>query len=207
MAFQIINDGACIRIASDLKTLLVTKDQVKTIDTVQNNIVRIDIGEGPLKNIFINYQDVQSPVVTSANELRDLIKGMLLSDNYDGGDATEQGQINILNKLGDIALFLQTIKQNEADLTQQEPSRIDESNPYMIYKGWHKLFGDEQANEWAIQRVRRENDQIIYEWAFGTQKQIYKWWERADHVYAPYDHDLPTPLPVPPAPPVDPGNP
>jgi len=206
MAFQIINDGACIRIENGTKTLLVTKDQVKTIDTIQNNIIRIDIGEGPLKNIFINYQDVESPVVASASELRDLIKQMLLSDNYNGGDATEQGQVNILNKLGDIALTLQTIKQKEADLTQLEPSRIDESNPYMIYKGWHKLFGDEQANEWAILRVRRENDQIIYEWAFGTQKQIYKWWDRANFLYAPYDHDLPMELPLPPAPPVDPGT-
>jgi len=206
MAFQIINDGACIRIENGTKTLLVTKDQVKTIDTIQNNIIRIDIGEGPLKNIFINYQDVESPVVASASELRDLIKQMLLSDNYNGGDATEQGQINILNKLGDIASILQTIKQKEADLTQLEPSRIDESNPYMIYKGWHRLFGDEQANEWAIQRLRRENDQIIYEWAFGTQKQIYKWWDRATFLYAPYDHDLPMELPLPPAPPVDPGT-
>jgi hypothetical protein len=125
MAFQIINDGACIRIENGTKTLLVTKDQVKTIDTIQNNIIRIDIGEGPLKNIFINYQDVESPVVASASELRDLIKQMLLSDNYNGGDATEQGQVNILNKLGDIALILQTIKQKEADLTQLEPSRIE----------------------------------------------------------------------------------
>src|SRR6266498_4406782 len=128
MAFQIINDGACIRIENGTKTLLVTKEQVKTIDTIQNNIVRIDIGEGPLKNIFVNYQDVETPVVASANELRDLIKQMLLSDNFNGGDATEAGQVNILNKLGDIGVLLQTIKQREIDLTQQEPSRMDESN-------------------------------------------------------------------------------
>ena len=89
MAFQIFNDGAVIRIENGTKTLLVTKEQVKTIDTIQNNIVRIDIGEGPLKNIFVNYQDVTNPVVNSANELRDLIKGWLVSDNYNGGDATE----------------------------------------------------------------------------------------------------------------------
>ena len=52
--FQLFNDGAVIRIENGTKTLLVTKEQVKTIDTIQNNIVRIDIGEGPLKNIFIN---------------------------------------------------------------------------------------------------------------------------------------------------------
>ena len=96
MAFQIFNDGACIRIENGTKTLLVTKEQVKTIDTVQNNIVRIDIGEGALKNIFINYQDVTSPVVNSGNELREVINSMLLSDQYDGGDATESTQLTIL---------------------------------------------------------------------------------------------------------------
>ncbi len=204
MAFQIINDGACIRIENGTKILFVNKEQVKTIDTIHDNTVRIDIGEGPLKNIFINYQDVQNPQVASANELRDIIKQMLLSDNFDGGDATESGQINILNKLSDIALILQAIKLKEADLTQSEPSHIDESNPYMIYKGWHRLAGEEGANEWAVQRIRRENDIIYYEWAFGSQRQIYTWTDRENHYYVPYDFVGIAELPLPPAPPVDP---
>lgn len=198
MAFQIFNDGACIRIENGTKTLLVTKEQIKTIDIIQNNIVRIDIGEGPLKNIFVNYLDVSAPVVASANELRDLIKGWMLSDNYNGGDATEVSQVNILNKLGDIALILQAIKLKEADLTQSEPSRLDESNPYMVYRGWHKAFGIPDANEWAIERIKRVGDEIIHEWAFGTQRQIYKWADRLNHYYVPYDHDLPVELPPPP---------
>jgi len=197
MAFQIFNDGAVIRIENGTKTLLVTKEQVKTIDTIQNNIVRIDIGEGPLKNIFVNYQDVTNPVVNSANELRDLIKGWLVSDNYNGGDATEATQLSILTKLGDLAIILQAIKVKEASFTKEEPSRIDESNPYMIYRGWHRLFGDPQANEWAIERIRREGDEIIHEWAFGTQRQIYKWHDRLNHYYVPYDHDLPVEAPIP----------
>src|SRR5689334_9355534 len=107
MAIQIVNDGACIRLEMGTKTLLVTKDQVKTIDTIHENTVRIDIGEGPLKNIFLNYQEVTAPVVTSANELRDAIKGMLLSDLYDGGDATEASQINMVNQLASIAAILE----------------------------------------------------------------------------------------------------
>lgn len=218
MAFQIFNDGAVIRIENGTKTLLVTKEQVKTIDTIQNNIVRIDIGEGPLKNIFINYQDVTNPAVGSANELRDLIKGWLLSDNYNGGDATEATQLSILNKLGDLAVILQAIKLKEAAFTKEEPSRVDESNPYMVYRGWHKAFGIPDAPEWAIERIRREGDEIIHEWAFGTQRQIYKWTDRLTMNYVPYDHDLPVEAPIlPPAegpggpagdsnPPVDPGN-
>ena len=38
-ATNLINDGAVIRIEKNGKTLLVAKDQVKTIDTVHDNIV------------------------------------------------------------------------------------------------------------------------------------------------------------------------
>jgi hypothetical protein len=196
MAFQIFNDGAVIRIENGTKTLLVAKEQVKTIDTIQNNIVRIDIGEGPLKNIFINYQDVTTPVVASANALRDLIKGMLLSDLYTAGDATEQGQVNILNKLSDIALILDDIKKKEVNLTQTEPSRIDESNPNVIYKGWHKLTGVTSDSEWAIQRIRRVDDIIIHEWAYGLQNQVCAWDDRTVYPYSALNY-APEVLPLP----------
>src|SRR4051812_3522399 len=118
---QIINDGAVIRIEKNGKTLLVAKDQVKTIDTVHENVVRIDIGEGPLKNIFLNYQEVAEPLVASASELSTAIKGMLLSDQYDGGDAKEVTQISILSQLSSIAGILASIKERETDITQLEP--------------------------------------------------------------------------------------
>lgn len=195
---RIINDGAVIRIEKGTKTLLVTKEQVKTIDIVHENIVRIDIGEGPLKNIFVNFHEVGSPLLNSANELRDLIKGWLLSDNYNGGDATEATQLSILNKLGDLALILQTIRQHEEDFTKSEPSRIDESNPYMIYRGWHRVLGVPETEEWAIERIRREGDEIIREWAFGTRRQIYKWTDRLTFSYVPYDHGFQVEVPPPP---------
>lgn len=187
MAFQIFNDGAVIRIENGTKTLLVTKEQVKTIDTIQNNIVRIDIGEGPLKNIFVNYQDVTNPVVGSANELRDLIKGWLLSDNYNGGDATEATQISILEKLSELGGILANIRDKQEDFTKNIPTRTDESNPYMVYNGWHVQSGVPEAAEWAIERVRRENDEIIHEWARGTKEAIYIWADRARLEYFPYN--------------------
>lgn len=188
MAFQIFNDGAVIRIENGTKTLLVTKEQVKTIDTIQNNIVRIDIGEGPLKNIFINYLDVTNPVVQSASELRDVIKGMLLSDNYNGGDATEETQLSILTKLGDLALILQGIKDKQKALTNGIPTRTDESNSYMVYNGWHVLTGNPESNEWAIERIRREGDEVIHEWANGTAEAVYQWAKRDTFTYLPMDY-------------------
>lgn len=197
MGFKLINDGASIRIENGSKILFVTKDQVKTIDTIQNNIVRIDIGEGPLKNIFINYQDVETPVVASANELRDLINSMLMSDNYDGGDAKEATQISVLTKLGDIASILATIKERETDITQMEPTRVDESNPNMIYRGWHSKFGQPDVSEWIVERITRLDDEEIHEYAYGHKRFLYTWNDRAIYQYQPWDHDLPVPSPLP----------
>ena len=185
MSFQIFNDGAVIRIENGQKTLLVTKEQVKTIDTIHDSVVRIDIGEGPLKNIFVNYADVTAPVVASASELRDLIKGWMLSDNYSGGDATEETQLTILSRLGEIALILQDIKLQEKDIAKADPSRLDESNPYMIYRGWHSVTGVAENPEWAIERVRRDGDEIIREWAYGSQQAIYPWNTRDRLEYSP----------------------
>lgn len=197
MAFQLFNDGAVIRIENGPKILLVSKDQVRTIDTIKENIVRIDIGEGALKNIFINYQDVESPAIASANELRDLIKQWMLSDAFDGGDAKELTQVLVLNQLQTVAQILQAIKSQEVDFTKSEPSRVDESNPYMVYRGWHARLGMSDVNEWAIERIRREGDEYIHEWAFGTHRQVNKWSDRLNYSYVPFDHDLPSESPFP----------
>ena len=204
---QISNDGAVIRIEKNGKTLLVAKDQVKTIDIVHTNIVRIDIGEGPLKNIFLNYQEVGSPVVGSANELRDTINAMMLTDAYLGGDAKEVTQVSILNQVSQLTNVLVAMNLRELDQTKAEPSRIDESNPNMIYRGWHARFGIPEEHEWAIERVRQVNDEIIHEWAFGTKKLIYQWSQRETFNYVPYDHDLPVESPLPIFPPEGPGGP
>jgi hypothetical protein len=195
MSFQLFNDGACIRIEQivngQTKTLMVAKDQVKTIDIIKDNIIRIDIGEGPLKNIFINFQDVTLPVAPDAVALRTAINEMMKSDIYEGGDARENTQLSVLTKLGDIATILASIKERETDISQLEPSRIDESNPNMVYRGWHSQYGFVDIEEWAIERVRRVDDEVISEWAAGSKNQVNSWLNRADLQYYPYNHELP----------------
>lgn len=78
METQIINDNSCIRVINDGTPLLIIKTQVKTIDTVKNDMVRIDIGEGALKHIYIRFADVIAPAgLADVSALRDAIKGML----------------------------------------------------------------------------------------------------------------------------------
>lgn len=186
--FQIFNDGAVIRIENGTKTLLVSKEQVKTIDIVQDHIVRIDIGEGPLKNIFINYQDVANPVVASASELRDVFKGMMDSDQYEGGDATESTQLQMLQEIQNLKLVTGDIFQSlmRPDFSKLEPIFVDESTPNTIYKGWARTYSNGAAAAWAILRIRRINDVVQYEWADGDQQYDNIWDNRLALSYAPY---------------------
>src|ERR1700733_9486132 len=78
MGTQIINDNSCIRIISGDTPLIINKSQVKTIDVVKNQTIRIDIGAGALRNIYIRFSDVTLPAgLPDVDTLRDAIKAML----------------------------------------------------------------------------------------------------------------------------------
>ncbi|HEV8285720.1 MAG TPA: hypothetical protein VGQ09_15505 [Chitinophagaceae bacterium] len=191
MSLQIINDGACVRIQNDTAILLITKSQIKTIDTVRTDTVRLDIGEGALKNIYVRYTDVTDPVVQNAAELKDAIKAMLATGGNSGSSATEQSQLSILTEIQNLKSIFRTqyyLFGNEVDLTKREPSKIDESNPNVIYKGWHKLRGVPADPEWGIQRITRTNDIVNYEWAMGSMMQNNVWDDRVNGYYLPYDY-------------------
>jgi hypothetical protein len=203
VSFQVFSEGATIRIeqfgdgGETLRSLVIAKDQVKQIDIIKDFIIRIDIGEGPLRNIFVDYRLVTYPIAVSVVELKTMIANMLTSELDDGDAPSELTQQNILLKVNDIAQTLTTIKDKETDFSLLEPSRTDESNPNMIYRGWHSGFGFVDVAEWAIERVRRIDDEEVREWAFGYKKQIYVWNDRATLQYQPWNHDQPVPAPLP----------
>lgn len=203
VTYQVYSEGATIRIeqfgdnGESIRSLVIAKEQVRTIDIIKDFIVRIDIGEGPLKNIFVDYRLVTYPVADTVVDLKTMIANMLTSEINDGDAPSELTQQNIFYKVNDIANLLTTIKDKETDFSLAEPSRVDESNPNIVYRGWHKSFGVPDVAEWAIERITRINDEEIHEWAFGHKKQIYKWTDRATAQYFPWDHDLPVPAPLP----------
>ena len=184
--FQIFNDGAVIRIENGAKILMVSKEQIRTIDIIKNDIVRIDIGEGPLKNIYLNYREVTFPTVNSAGQLRDHINSLMTSDINDGDYPSEETLQEIAGRLGDLALELREIKQQGADVTKLEPVFVDESSPNAIYKGWSKSLADGATPVWAIQKISRINDIVANEWADGNQLYDNAWDNRLQLAYAPY---------------------
>ena len=187
MATEIFNDGACIRILSNNNTLLISKLQIKTIDTIRTDTVRIDIGEGALKNIYIRYVDVETPKnFGSADELRDHLNGLLLSNT--SGGATEINQQQEIAKLTLIHTVLAEIKAMIASYTggsKRTPQRVDESNPMEIYYGYAAAGAITTDPVWAIEKVTKRGNVTSSSWADGNENYDNVWDNRLTLNYLP----------------------
>ena len=171
MAIQILNDGASLRIVNAASVLLINKSHIKTIDTVRDNTIRLDISSGALKNIFIKFSEVTIPAaLPDVYALRDAINSMLQTNT--AGLATEQKQDVQIELLSGILSALNEIKIAIGKCCcNGQIMRIDESNPLVTYVGY--AAGASQPNQavWSIQRTTRfaTNDIVIVEWADGNE--------------------------------------
>lgn len=187
MATEIYNDGGSIRIVNNGNVILVSKIQIKTIDTIRNDVVRLDIGEGALKNIYIKFTDVVAPKgLEDVNQLRDALNNMLQSNI--GGGATEVKQDMEIKLLDGILGVLNNIKisiTNIGGAGTKLPSRIDESVPNTVYNGFALAGALPSDAVWAIQKITRNRDLIVYEWADGDELNDNVWDSRYEITYLP----------------------
>ncbi len=188
MATQVFNDGACIRLISNGNVLLINKQQIKTVDTVRNDTVRIDTGQGALKNIYIRFDDVIIPGrLIDAGDLRDYINNFLTTSV--SGGATEVKQDIEIQLLTQIAVLLTDIKTMVGRYTggsaRGNPQRIDESNPNEIYNGYAAAGASTGDPVWAIERISRRGDIIVYAWADGNENFDNTWEDRLALDYFP----------------------
>ncbi len=114
----VYNDGACIKIVFEGGIIQVNKSQIKTIDTVRNDVVRIDIGAGAMKNIYIRLAEVQHPKnINDVTALRNYINGLLVQNDA----ATATTQTLILTELRGIKNVLQELK----NMFQQGTAKVN----------------------------------------------------------------------------------
>lgn len=188
MAIEILNDGASLRIVNKGSVILVNKLQIKSIETIRTDTVRLDIGDGALKNIYIKFADVTTPAgLTDAGQLRDAINAMLKA-NGEGLATAELQQIgnaslvSILGVLGEIKTILSNLKC----CGNCQETRIDESDPLSIYYGVAAAGSATNQAVWSIRRETKtkENDIVIVEWADGNELFDNIWDERRNLAYA-----------------------
>ena len=185
----VYNDGACIRIVFNGNVIQVNKCQIKTIDTIRNDIVRIDIGEGPLKNIYIRLPDVIFPEsFRGVIALRDYIKDLMIQNGF-STEAKQDAEITELQQIRAVLLDIKTVFQNGGGggggLPIKQPLREDESQPNVVYKGYAVANTNTKDAAWAIQKISRIDNQIIYEWADGDENYDNIWDNRYELQYFP----------------------
>jgi len=85
MSVQIYSYGAFIRMVTNDSVLLVAKDQIKTVETVRDDTIKISFGEGTLGDLFIKLVDVTAPSgIVDIAALRDVLAHMLdYSNEYE----------------------------------------------------------------------------------------------------------------------------
>jgi hypothetical protein len=177
MATEIYNEGPCFRIVKNGQEFLVTKVQIKRIDTLRGSLVRIDNGEGALKHIYLDFEDVTVPqTFPDVIALRDLLLGWMRQS----GVSKEVKQDIEINQLQLIRQAIENLSLGGGVKSSgiMEPLREDESQPNIVYKGYAAPDAQTYDAVWAIVRISRIEDQIIYEWADGNQLYDNIWEQR-----------------------------
>ncbi|MBX3164678.1 MAG: hypothetical protein KF900_09360 [Bacteroidetes bacterium] len=183
-AITIENNGASLKITSGTSVRNIVKAQIIEIAVVQNNIIKIDSGKGALYNVYVPYTDVTQPLTANPTELREAINAMLQGSDGGGtaaGGATEAKQIEELDKLSVIDGLIRDIKATIITLDGKvffEPVIVDETNPYVIYKGFASPAARPDLEVFAIQKITNHDGIFTYEWADGNKNFDNVWNDR-----------------------------
>jgi hypothetical protein len=171
MATEIINNGASLKIVVDSSPRYILKNQIKEVEVVRDSIIKIDIGQGALYNVFIDQADVDSPTSTSPDDLREQIMGMLQSASM-AGAATEANQLAEIAQIKTLQASVGILSDKVASLDNKmfyEPALVDESNPNVVYEGYAAPGSKTSDAVWAVLKVSNKKGVLSYQWANGNK--------------------------------------
>lgn len=174
------NNGASLKLTEDGAVRFVLKNQIREVEIVRDTIIKLDIGQGALNNIFIDQATVTSPASTGVEDLRDQLMGFIQTNAGITGFATEANQ----NKELDAFKVLQTTVNALNDKVFQAPSLVDESNPNAVYNGFAISGAKTSDPVWAIQKVTKVKGVMTYQWAAGTKNFDKIWDNRTALIYS-----------------------
>ena len=180
MAITIENNGASLKITEDGVSRYVLKNQIREVEIVRDTIIKIDIGQGALNNIFVDQATVTLPVSAGVEDLRDQLMGFIQTSTSIIGFATEANQ----NKELDSFKTLQTSVNALSDKVFYQPSLVDESNANAVYNGYALPGAKTTDAVWAIQKVTKVKGVLTYQWAAGTKAFDKIWNNRVALIYS-----------------------
>lgn len=183
----IIDNGVSLKITVGTNVRNVLKAQIKEISIIKNDVIKIDVGEGALRNIFLPYTDVTSPSQPDAASLRDTVLSYLEPPGGTGSGATEAKQDTQITSLNAIQNSVQNIQGYVSSLDNKiffEPLQIDNSGAGVVYKGY-ALPGSSQDNPvWAIEKIETVSGVEVHTWANGGKGFNSRWVLRETLLYS-----------------------
>lgn len=184
---EILNDGAAIKVVNGSQSRNVLKAQIKIVEVIKTDIIKIDIGAGALGNIFAPFSSVTNPATASPDALKEAILAMLpTSVGSAAGAATEAKQDNtivLLNLMRSTLTDLKNLGQVANEKSFYEPSMVDDTGAKLVYRGYAPVATGESQPQWAIERVRIENGVEVHAWADGDKNFDNVWADRESLTY------------------------
>jgi hypothetical protein len=190
MQTEIYSNSRCIKIVLDGRLVAVNKQQIKTMNTLDGDKVQIDIGEGPLKQIYLRASEVTIPsTFASSAELLDTlvdfwVKGLdCCADTKAKMDRQITELVNINAVLLDIRAGLNPVSP-PADIFAA-PLQTDNEQPGVVYEGFAAQGTTLESAGWAIRQTVNQNNQTVQLWSNGTKSLDNIWIDRANISYLP----------------------
>lgn len=176
MSVEIKSIGTNLSVKVGENTRLLAKSLVREVSILKNSTLKLDIGGGALRNIFLPLADIVLPEHTDNASLLDAVNTMLTPP-----EVAIQGE---LDELQGVVGHLQTLVGNMNPAFLQEPMFIDEGNPRVIYTGFATTDAKPAEPKFAIMRTTIGDDEIIKnEWANGNLNNTNVWDNREALTY------------------------
>jgi hypothetical protein len=155
MSVQIYSYGAFIRLVTDSSVLMLAKSQVKNIEVVRDDTVKISQGEGPLHEILIKLSDVTLPAgLVDVAALRDAISHIL--DNGNGYEENAliklQTQIDQLIEIKQLFNLWHSSLQIDLNFQQLQVNGLVAIN--------NRLLETKEGNEKILEGQQKQTDEL-----------------------------------------------
>ena len=161
MSIQITALGTNLTIKNGINNRTLAKAFVREVSILNNNTLKLDIGGGALRNIFLPIADITVPAHTDNASLLLSVNNMITPPEV----AIQEELTNLENVVGHLEVLVGNM--NPAFL--QEPMFIDEGNPKVIYTGYAVSGSATNEPKFAIMRTTlTDNEIIVNEWANGN---------------------------------------
>ena len=186
MATEITNNGSSLKILTDGSPRFILKNQIKEVEVVRDTIIKIDIGQGTLYNVFIDQLDVTNPVSKDVDDLRDQIMAMLQGSATTGLATQELQTVGIAQ--------IKTLQESVSGLNDKvnsldnklfyQPALVDESNANVLYEGYATPGLKTSDPVWAILKITNAKGVLSYQWAGGNKNFTSVWDNRKTLIYS-----------------------